>query len=226
MDDNELMAAVRDRFDPVRMRTRTETIVARGRSLRRRRRSAVAGGALAVALGAGLAVPALTAGTAATPEHVSLAAWTMDQRPDDSISVTIRELRDLRALQRVINAAGARVTITQQKAFPDERPNACLVREWPAFSGVKFEGTGKYFFILHPAKILPGTVLKITVIPGIKQPPGAPSPIPLTPSAAHAGARKVNPRSGPAPAGIAYVYPGARPSILFTPVRDVPSCPS
>ena len=64
MDDNELMTAVRERFDPVRMHTPAETITARGRSLRHRRRSALAGGALAVTLGAGLAVPALTAGTA------------------------------------------------------------------------------------------------------------------------------------------------------------------
>jgi hypothetical protein len=224
MDDNELISAVRDRFDPVRMHTRTETILARGRSLRRRRRAGVAGGALAIALGAGLAVPALTAGTAASPEHVTLAAWTVDQRPDDSIAVSIRELRNLPALQRVLKADGARVTITQKKTFPDRQPKACPVREWSAFSGVKFEGTGRYFFILHPAKILPGTVLKITVIPGIRQPAGAPRAIPLVPSDAHAGARQGSPRSQPAPVGIGYAYPGATPSVLFTPVRDVPSC--
>ena len=99
-------------------------------------------------------------------------------------------------------------------------PNACSVREWPAFAGVRFEGTGKYFFILYPAKILPGTVLEIAVIPGIKQPPGAPSPVPLTPSGAHASAGS----SLPAPVGIGYAYPGDTPGVLFTPVRDVPSC--
>jgi hypothetical protein len=216
MDDNELITAVRDRFDPVRMHTCTETILARGRSLRRRRRAGVAGGALAIALGAGLAVPALTA---ASPEHVTLAAWTVDQRPDHSIAVSIHELRHLPALQRVLKADGVRVTITEKKTFP-EQPKACAVREWSAFSGVKFEGTGRYFFILHPAKILPGTVLRITVIPGIKQPAGAPSAIPLVPS----GAGKGSPRSRPAPVGIGYAYPGATPSVLFTPVRDVPSC--
>jgi hypothetical protein len=219
MDDNELITAVRDRFDPVRMHTRTETILARGRSLRRRRRVGVAGGALAIALGAGLAGPALTAGTAASPARVTLAAWTVDQRPDHSIAVSIRELRHLPALQRLLKADGVRVTITEKKIFP-EQPKACAVREWSAFSGVKFEGTGRYFFILHPAKILPGTVLKITVIPGIKQPAGAPSAIPLVPS----GAGKGSPRSQPAPVGIGYAYPGATPSVLFTPVRDVPSC--
>jgi hypothetical protein len=219
MDDNELITAVRDRFDPVRMRTRTETVLARGRSLRRRRRAGVAGGVLAIALGAGLAVPALTA---ASPEHVTLAAWTVDQRPDDSIAVSIRELRDLPALQRVLKADGVLVTITQTKTFPEGQPKACPVREWSAFSGVRFEGTGRYFFVLHPAKFLPGTVLKITVIPGIRQPAGAPRAIPLVPSGA--GARRGSPRFQPAPAGIGYAYPGATPSVMFTPVRDVPSC--
>ena len=222
MDDNELMTAVRERFDPVRLHIPAETIVARGGSLRHRRRGVVTGGALAVALGAGLAVPALTAGTAAAPEHAALAAWTVDTRPDNSIAVTIRELRDLPALQRAINAAGARVTIAEKTVFPDSWPNACSVREWSAFSGVEFAGTGRYFFILHPAKILPGTVLEITVIPGIKQPPGAPGPTPLTPSGA--SPRKVNLGSAPAPAGIGYAEFGSTPSVLFTPVRDVPSC--
>jgi hypothetical protein len=217
MNDNELMTTVRERFDPMRMHIPAETIVARGRSLRRRRGAAV-GGALAVALGAGLAVPALTAGTA-SPEHATLAAWTVDNHHDDSIAVTIRELRDLPALQRALHAAGARVTITEKKAFPDWSPNACSVREWSAFSGVKFEGAGKYFFILHPAKILPGTVLEITVVQ-IKQPPGAPSLIPLTPS----GDPVIVPSPAAAPVAKTYAFAGETPSIAFMPVRDVPSC--
>lgn len=233
MDDNELMTAVRERFDPVRMRIPAETIAARGRRLRHRRRGALAGGVLAVALGAGLAVPALTAGTAASPEHATLAAWTVDHHPDGAIAVTIRELRDLPALQRAINAAGARVTITAQDRFPDGEKKACEVREQPAYSGVEFEGTaGKYFFILHPGKIRPGTLLEITVIPGIKQPPGAPSPAPLTrasstpaamPPGASAIARKGN-QHLPALAGTGYAYAGDTPGVMFTPVRDVPSC--
>jgi hypothetical protein len=235
MDDNELMTAVRERFDPVRMRTPAETIATRGRSLRHHRRGALAGGALAVALGVGLAVPALTAGTAASAEHATLAAWTVDHRPDGAIAVTIRELRDLPALQREINAAGARVTITEQNRFPDEEKKACEVREQSAYSAVEFEGTtGKYFFILHPAKILPQTLIEITVITGIRQPPGAPSPAPLTratsapaamPSGASAIARKSKQYS-PVPTGIGYAYAGDTPSVIFTPVRDVPSCVS
>lgn len=192
--------------------------------MRRRRRSgALAGGALAIALGAGLAVPAFSARTAASPEHATLAAWTVDHRPDESIVVTIRELKNLPALQRTLNAAGARVTVKAQKAFTDGWPNACSVREWSAFSGVEFEGAGKYFFILHPAKTLPGTLLKITVIPAIKQPHGTPSPVPLTPAP---NARKVQPHFFPAPAGIGYAHPGETPSATFTPVRDVPPCVS
>jgi hypothetical protein len=233
MDDNELMTAVRERFDPVRMRTPAEAIAARGRRLQYRRRGALAGGALAVALAAGAAVPALTGGTAAPPEHATLAAWTVDQRPDGAIAVTIRELRDLPALQRAINAAGARVTITAHKRFPDGEKKACEVREQPAYSGVEFDGTaGQYFFILHPGRILPGTLLVITVIPGIKQLPGAPGPAPLTRAASTPAATPPDTgaiaRKGkqylPAPAGIGYAYAGDTPSVMFTPVRDVPSC--
>jgi hypothetical protein len=233
MDDNELMTAVRERFDPVRMRIPAETITARGRSLQFRRRGALAGGALAIALGAGLAVPALTAGTAGSAEHATLAAWTVDHRSDGAIAVTIRELRDLPALQRAINTAGARVTITAQDRFPDGEKKACEVREQLAYSGVEFEGTvGKYFFILHPGKILPGTLLKITVIPGIKQPPGGPVPGPLTTATSTSAAIPPGTFSSksrqylPAPAGIGYAYAGDTPSVWFTAVRDVPSCVS
>ena len=98
MNDDDLMTAVRAEFAPVRMTVAADTIMARGRGMRRLRRGRIAAGALAVALGAGLGIPALT--SAGTSNRVTLTAWTVDKQPDGAIKVTIRDLRDLPALQR------------------------------------------------------------------------------------------------------------------------------
>jgi hypothetical protein len=125
--------------------------------------------------------------------------------------------------------------VRQVKRFPDGQKKACEVRDQPAYSAVEFEGAaGTYFFILDPAKIRPGTLLEITVIPGIKQPPGAPGPGPLTraasaPAAMPPGASapaRTGRQYSPVPAGTGYAYAGDTPGVMFTPVRDVPSCVS
>jgi hypothetical protein len=110
MNDNDLMTAVRDSFAPVRMNAPAPAIMARGGSLRRHRHGkALAASALAVSLGAGLSVSALAAGPATAPQHATLAAWTVTPHPDGSVGVTVRQPRDLAALQAKLAKLGIRV---------------------------------------------------------------------------------------------------------------------
>ena len=107
MNDDDLMTAVREEFAPVRMDVAADTIMARGRAARRLRRSRVAAGVLAVGLGAGLGIPALMSGNATG--GATLAAWTVARQTDGSVTVTIREMRNLPALQAKLAADGARL---------------------------------------------------------------------------------------------------------------------
>lgn len=119
MNDDDLMTAVRDRFGGVRMEIPAQQIMARGTSLRRRRSGGrLAAGALAISLGAGLSVPALTAGPSTAAQRATLAAWTVDKHPDGSIAVTIRRPQNLAALQNRLAQLGAPVTFAP---FPGKR---------------------------------------------------------------------------------------------------------
>lgn len=119
MNDDEMLTAVRDRFAPVRMNTPAAAIMKRGRALRRRRHGGrLAAGALAVSLGTGLAVPALTDGGAAPPQRATLAAWTVQEHPDGTIAVTIRRPENLAALQHKLAALGVLVTFVDGRATP------------------------------------------------------------------------------------------------------------
>jgi hypothetical protein len=125
MNDDDLMTAVRDRFDAVLMRAPAAQIMKRGRALRRRRHGGrLAVGTLAVSLGAGLGVPALTAGpsgTAASHQQATLAAWTVEQHPDGTIAVTIRRPENLAALQRKLATLGVLVTFVDSHGTPVTR---------------------------------------------------------------------------------------------------------
>lgn len=68
MNDDDLMTAVRAEFAPVRMTVASDTIMARGRGMRRLQHSRIAASALAVALGAGLGIPALTSAGTSTSQ--------------------------------------------------------------------------------------------------------------------------------------------------------------
>jgi hypothetical protein len=173
--NDDLMTAVRESFAPVRMDTPPATIMGRGRAMRRRRHGgAVAAGALAVALGAGLAVPALTtaSGSAGGAGKATLTAWTVDRKPGGSIAVTIRELRDLPALQRELASYGARITISADKLLT--LPRSCLSPDSGNASGNRAfqlspvvaptnNASKGLYFTLYPDRMPPGQVLRITV---------------------------------------------------------------
>ena len=98
MNDSDLMSEVRGRFAPVRMETPAKAIMARGTMMRRRRNSGrLTAGAMAAALGAGLGASAFAHG--GTAQDAALAAWTVQQRPDGTVLLTVRKLDDMAALR-------------------------------------------------------------------------------------------------------------------------------
>jgi hypothetical protein len=215
MNDEDLLTTVRDGFAAARMTTPAEAIADRGRSLRRRRhraRQAAVGGVLALALGAGLGVSALTAGAPGAARQVTLAAWTVSQHSDGSIGVTIRELRDLPALQARLAADGARVTISNTSL---SLPHGCVAvrsaSQLPA--GMVSFGPGRpaggYVLDIRPSLIPAGQVLRILLIPG----PFKPTP----PVTAHQGTVTVH--GGP-------VSGMTAPGVFFTLVSDTAQCTS
>jgi hypothetical protein len=115
MNDNDLITAMRDRFDPIRMDTPADVIMTRGRAVRRRgHHGRLAAAALAVGLGAGLGIPGVTAHDAAKAPNVTnatLAAWTVQKHSDGSVAVTIREPKNLTALQARLARLGVPVVI-------------------------------------------------------------------------------------------------------------------
>jgi hypothetical protein len=196
MNDQDLMTAVKDSFAGVRMHTPTATVLARGQALRTRRRvraaagvltTAAAGAALAVAVLAPAGVPRAakaTPGTDSPPSAApALAAWTVTERPDGTVKVTIRQMRDPAGLQAKLRANGVRVVVTVSL----RPPAAC--QEWRAGhyrmssdlvrmknrTGLPSRNGSEFF--LRPSAIPAGALLWLAVLQagkpaGVTGPPG------------------------------------------------------
>lgn len=121
MNDNEVLAAARDSFSDVHMRTPLEQTLRRGSALRARRR-----GFRAAALTGAAAIAAVTAvttanlGTSATTP--ALAAWTVTVGPGHTVNVTIRQLSDAAGLQRTLRDDGVPARVTFQPGTPSDSP--------------------------------------------------------------------------------------------------------
>ena len=110
MNDNELIAVVREQRNKVHMTTPVEQIINRGYAVRARRRIPGLAGVLAVVAAAAFAVIALL--PASHQPGVQLAAWTVVKQADGTVSVTIRELRDPAGLQSRLRATASRPAST------------------------------------------------------------------------------------------------------------------
>lgn len=123
MNDAEVISEVRDRFGEVQMDTALETVVSRGRSLRRRR--TIPGAVVAVAA----AVVVALAATGTLPgrgPRADLAAWTVTRTPAGLVTVTVRQLNDPAGLQRTLRADG----VPSFVRFRGETP--AVLRDLPA----------------------------------------------------------------------------------------------
>jgi hypothetical protein len=194
MSEEDLMTAVREEFEPVRMDVSVDAIMAKGRATRRFRRGGVAAGALAVALGVGLGVPALTSGGAAsgttaggaTAGGIELTAWTVAKQTNGSIHVTIREMQNLPALNARLAADGARVVFGLATTSAAEVPtagclpasavngNAGITNQNAAATAVNtISSPHGYTVVVTPAKIPAGDMVRVAAAEGGADLPGA-----------------------------------------------------
>jgi hypothetical protein len=210
-NDDDVLTLVKTGLAPVRMSTTPEAVMSRGRSLRRRKHLArlAGGGALALALGAGVAVPALTAGPSGASQQATLAAWTVSRQADGSVTVSIRQLRDLPALRSRLAAEGARVTISDTTLA---LPLGCVAPKSAAqmpknLVSVARPG-GVYELTIRPALIPEQQMLRIALIP---RPTGS------TPPATRAANGTTIIHGGP-------VVGQTATSLFFTLVRDTAEC--
>jgi hypothetical protein len=116
MNDDELMTTVRESFTGVHSATPVDQIVQRSRAVRARRLMPGISAALAVAIGAILAVSLLT--PASHQPAASLAAWTVAKQADGTVRVIVREFRDPAGLQRTLRADGVPASVIFNSKLP------------------------------------------------------------------------------------------------------------
>jgi hypothetical protein len=114
MNDDNLIAALRQQRTTVPMTIPVEHVISRGRTLRARRRVPALAGVLAVAGAGAFAATALPASgpPSGAGSGTQLAAWTVSKQVDGTISVTIRQLTDPAGLQRILRADGVPAYVT------------------------------------------------------------------------------------------------------------------
>lgn len=182
MDDNDLLASVREDFSGVRMDTPAEAILADGASLRRRRRRRLAYGSGATALAAAAAISGVTltsgAASAGGTHDARLTAWTVQKQHNGTIDVTVRDLRNLAGLEQKLKADGVPAEVISGKRYPAACVDYKAMKEDMA-SVITFTTRpgvpGEYAFVIHPAAIPSGTRLLLVTAGtsgGLDYPPG------------------------------------------------------
>jgi hypothetical protein len=184
LTDTDVLSAARDFLCGMLVASPpdVETIMARGRARRHRRRLIPAmTGTLAVAAGAALAVTTLApASHQATPQAgrqpvARLAAWTVTKLADGDISVTIRQLKDPAGLQGALRADGVPASVTfAGQLNPACRPYPGGTIPWPPQPPAPLL---RHVFP-KPYGILPPSTHRS---PGWSQTPGYGSPPPASP---------------------------------------------
>jgi len=162
VNDDELLAAVREQRNKIPMTVPLEQVISRGRALRARRRIPGVAAALAAAAGAAVAVTALLPGSHAPNYPAShrpgsrLTAWTVLKQPGGDVAITIRELYYPAALRRTLRADGlpAHVSFDALHRYP----SSC--RAYPAGRALLRE-----VFPLDPRAPLVAIVIRPSALP-------------------------------------------------------------
>ena len=169
MNDDDVLQALRQTLVGARMGRPLEVIIQRGRARRRARRLyRVAGAGLAATAGVVLAVPLLThagnteAGGSGS-RSLNLTAWTLEQKPDKTLTLTLRsgQIGDPAALQRALADAGVPAIvkvgeICQSPGGLDQIANVLQGRQLP---------NGNSVTTITPAAMPAGTSLVISIVP-------------------------------------------------------------
>jgi len=168
MDDQDLLAAVREDFAGVRLNTAAETILADGGSLRRKRnrRRVYGAGVTALAAVAAISGVTLASGTsgASGTQDAQLTAWTVQKDADGTIDVTIHDLLNLTGLQQKLAADGAPAEVVSDAHYPA----ACVDHQAMTADMASVITNGPavpngYAFVIHPAGIPSGSKLLLDV---------------------------------------------------------------
>lgn len=141
MNDNDVISEARMALDEVRMTTPVETVVARGRALRRRHRRLQALGAAIAAVGVVLGGTGIW--RSSSHPQAALAAWTVSKRSDGLVEVTIRQLNDPQGLQQILRSKGVPAIVR----FNGQDPPPCL-EDW---TGTPADYARIFPFTAHPA---------------------------------------------------------------------------
>jgi hypothetical protein len=120
MNDDELLAKIREQRATIPMAVPVEKIIRRGRIVRARRRVPV------VAMLAAAAVAAIVLQPSGHPAGtgIQLAAWTVVKQTDGTVDVSIRELRNPNGLQRALRDDGVPASIIFEDSS-NAQPNPC-----------------------------------------------------------------------------------------------------
>jgi hypothetical protein len=193
--DSELLAAVRESFAGARLNVPLDATIRRGRRLRARRRAAgLAGAAVVIAGGAALATALLVPGGPARPASsgpgpaasgtghspARLAAWTVTEGPDHTVTIQIRELRDPAGMQRTLRADGVPAHVAFQGGVLSDTPplpRRCLDTSLSDEANARLQGKilGNSFMpevrdgialVIHANEIPKGIGLNLTVQSG------------------------------------------------------------
>ncbi len=170
MNDNELIATMREQRGTISMTVPLEQIVSRGRGVQTRRRTRGMAALLSVAAAVIIAVIAFTPAGHQPGRTVKaqVAGWTVSRQPDGSVRVTIRRLRHPARLQRALRADGipANVLATFDANTPCEAYRGGLAFYSRVFSyyPAPDQAPGHYRFgvvVIHPAGLPAGAGVQL-----------------------------------------------------------------
>lgn len=173
--DGELLALMRDALPAVRMQRPVERVAARGRSMRRRRRT-LAGAAAVAVVAAGLAIglPHSAAGSGGAAQlsadgqtvNVDNAAWSVHTEAHATVALTVRQLgTDPQKLRAVLAKAGVRAIVLTGPAAAHCSFGGGIT-SLPQINQVVVTPTvlrdpGGANFVIHPDAMPPGSVLSV-----------------------------------------------------------------
>jgi hypothetical protein len=182
MNDSEVLTVVRESLSGIHLNAPLETAVRRGRVLRARRRALAVAGVAGTAAVAGIAavaiaVPGRTAGAPseagpgtsvggsprATGSGAALEAWTVTRGPNDTVTVTIRQLYDATGLQSALRADAIPARVEFQPGIPSDNPPLPRGCTAPAMSDS--ENAGLQAKILGPGMMNPQTGVALSIHP-------------------------------------------------------------
>jgi hypothetical protein len=175
--DDDVFAPVRDSFAGVDLDTPLDSVIGRGRRVRRRRRTLAGAATMGVAAVAAVALAVPSATAPATPAagatahsgpaghaavHIQLAGWSMQSNANGTVTLTFHDFTDLPQLRQALAQAGIHAVV--QDEFPTCGPGAPGVHQLPTGNAVTVsidQSTYTVTETINPAALPAGSVLRL-----------------------------------------------------------------